>query len=126
MAQNISDLQAGFIEKQRQRLARLRAALLSAAQGSEAEEATLKEASAGGPREYEDDAQKLAALEIDGVLVVHDVERLARVERALAKINAGTYGLSDVSGQPIARERLDAVPEAICTLAEERDFENDR
>jgi DnaK suppressor protein len=124
MAQNIADLDAAFIEKQRQRLIRLRAALISAAQGSEDDEATLKQESAGGPREPEDDAQKLTALEIDGAIVVRDVERLARVDRALAKISAGTYGLSDVSGQPIARERLEALPEAICTLAEERGFEN--
>jgi len=31
----------------------------------------------------------------------------------LSKIEDGTYGLSDVSGRPIAKERLEAMPEAI-------------
>ena len=52
--------------------------------------------------------------------------RLERVERALAKIDNGTYGLSDVSGQPIPRERLEAVPEAACTLREEQEREPKR
>ena len=123
MAKVTSGLDAAFIEKQRQALSRLRAALVSAAQEGEADEATLNAESAGRPREYEEDAQKLAALELDGNLVVHNVARLARVDRALEKIKAGTYGVSDVSGQPIPRERLEAVPDAICTLAEESTFE---
>jgi len=45
--------------------------------------------------------------------------RAAAIERALAKIADGTYGLSDVTGRPIPMDRLRAVPEAICTLAEE-------
>ena len=119
MATKTSGLDAAFIEKQRQSLARLRIDLMSAAQSGEADEASVNGESAGTPREYEDDAQKLAALELDGNLVVHNVARLARVDRALEKIEDGTYGLSDVSGKPIPRERLEAVPEAICTVAEE-------
>jgi DnaK suppressor protein len=38
----------------------------------------------------------------------------------LRKIDEGTYGVSDLSGRPIPRERLEAIPEAICTLAEEK------
>lgn len=72
-----------------------------------------------GPREPEDDAQTLSALELDGQLVAHDIIRLARVERALAQIEAGTYRLSNVNGLRIRRDRLEAVPEATCTLVEE-------
>jgi len=42
------------------------------------------------------------------------------VDRALKKIEEGSYGLSDRSGKPIARERLEAVPEALYTLSEEQ------
>jgi DnaK suppressor protein len=117
-------LDAAFIEKQRRNLTDLRTALLSAAQDDEAEEASVNSASAGGPREYEDDAQRLAALELDGNLVVRERERLEQVARALKKIEEGTYGLSDLSGQPIPRERLEAIPEAIFTLAEEKSRES--
>jgi len=56
-------------------------------------------------------------------LVNRTVERLARVERALAKIDAGTYGFSDVSGEPIPKDRLNAVPEATNTLHEQENSE---
>jgi DnaK suppressor protein len=36
----------------------------------------------------------------------------------LQKIEDGTYGLSDTSGEPIPRERLEAMPEAIHTVSE--------
>jgi DnaK suppressor protein len=115
-----SGLDAIFIEKQRQVLLRLRTTLTATARSVESDEAdvkTQKEASAG---EYEDDAQALDALERDGNLVVRDIERLNRVDRALEKIEEGTYGLSDISGEPISRERLQALPEALVTLKEEQ------
>src|SRR5215469_5136864 len=113
-----------FIERQRQYLVQLRNALIAAAQDDEDEEADIKRESADSPREYEDDAQKLANLELAGNLVVRDIDRLARVERALKKLAEGTYGQSDVSGKPIPRERLEAVPEAICTFEEEDQVEH--
>src|SRR5262245_49568298 len=39
-----------------------------------------------------------------------DQERLREIEHALAKMATGRYGLSEVSGEPIAYERLLAVP----------------
>ncbi len=47
-------------------------------------------------------------------------EELAAVERAEARLAAGTYGLSVVSGKPIPDERLEAVPTAERTTEEER------
>jgi DnaK suppressor protein len=108
-----------FIEKQRRRLTRLRAALVSAADGLEIDENSVNSESKGGPAEREDDAQRLTTLEIDGILVAYDPARLNRVERALEKIAERTYGRSDASGQPIPMGRLEAIPETIYTLAEE-------
>jgi len=114
------DIDTAFVEKQRQYLLRLRASLVAAAEATESDEAEVKGERGGGAVEFEDDAQELDALERDGNLVVRDLERLARVDRALKKIAEGSYGLSDRSGKPIARERLEAVPEALCTLSEEQ------
>jgi DnaK suppressor protein len=108
-----------FIEKQYRYLIRLRAALVAAAEGLEIEETSVNTERHTGPAEREDDAQRLTMLEIDGLLVAHDAVRLARVERTLQKIAEGSYGLSDVSGKAITRARLEAFPEAVCTLAEE-------
>ena len=123
MNSNAAAIDAVFIGKQEQELLKLRAALLRAAQADEDDEGDVRAESQGGPREYEDDAQKLALLEVDGNRVVRNLNRLNLVNRALLKIAEGTYGLSDVSGRPIPRQRLEAIPEAICTLDEEQHFE---
>jgi DnaK suppressor protein len=117
-----SKLDADFVEKQKHSLMRLRASLTRSAQAAESDEAAVN-AEANMAEESEDDAQRLAALELNGNLVVRDIARLERVDRALAKIANGTYGLSEVSGKPIPRERLEAVPEAIGTLSEEESRE---
>ena len=115
-----SRLDAAFVETQRQALLRLRVTLVAATVAAESDEADLRTQRTAGAVESEDDAQGLDALERDGNLVVRDVERLERVDRALKKIEEGTYGLSDISGEPISRERLQALPEAVVTLNEER------
>jgi DnaK suppressor protein len=119
MSNAIQPLNEKFIQKQRLQLSRLRDSLKSTAEGAEKEEGAVKGANNSESREYEDAAQNLDALEKDGLLVNRSVERLARVERALNKIADGTYGFSDVSGKPIPIERLEAIPEAVNTIAEQ-------
>ena len=46
--------------------------------------------------------------------------QLEAVERAEARLAAGTYGLSIESGEPIPDERLEAIPTAERTADEER------
>ena len=46
--------------------------------------------------------------------------QLEAVERAEARLAAGTYGLSVESGQPIPDERLEVFPTAELTVEEER------
>ena len=53
-----------------------------------------------------------------------DRETLEQVVRALRRVDAGTYGLSEVSGKPIPIERLEAVPYAT-TLVDEQPLEPD-
>jgi len=108
-----------FIEKQKQHLTRLRAQILASAGRTETEEQQVNDASLGGASDRGEDAQRLNALETAGNIAVHDEQRLEQVNRALEKIAQGSYGVSDVSGKPIPRERLEAVPEATCTVAEE-------
>jgi DnaK suppressor protein len=107
------------VERQRQQLLRLRDNLLAAVRAAESDEAEVRGPSTREAAEFEDDAQRLDTLERDGHLVVRDAERLECVSRALKKIEEGTYGLSDMSGQPIPRERLEVIPEALYTQSEE-------
>jgi DnaK suppressor protein len=108
-----------FLENKRRQLMVLREQLRKTVDTDQAEEAAIKDESGLQAREYEDDAQKLAMLETEGNLLNRDIDRLARVERALHKIDEGTYGFSDVSGQPIPDARLEAMPDAINTVQEQ-------
>jgi DnaK suppressor protein len=67
-----------------------------------------------------DQASDLYENELDEGLADDLREQLAAVERAEARLAAGTYGLSVESGTPIPDERLGAVPTAERTVEEER------
>jgi DnaK suppressor protein len=110
---------ASYLDRKRQQLTALRDELRRTANAAEAAEGEIKLEAGSTPREYEDDAQRLDVLETEGHLVARDVERLARVERALAKISEGTYGFSDLSGHRIPDDRLEIMPDAILTIAEQ-------
>ena len=53
---------------------------------------------------------------------VLDRATLAEIDRALLRIEEGTYGVSEVSGKTIPMERLEAVPYAV-TLVDEARYE---
>lgn len=113
-------LSRDFIERQRQRLVALRSQLL----GNEARTRTSQRGfqldHGDEAEEEEEKAQDMALQEVDQA--VHDVDkrRLASIERALQKIAEGSYGLSDLSREPIPKSRLEATPEATLTVQEER------
>lgn len=48
---------------------------------------------------------------------------LRQVERALEKIDEGTYGLCDISGKEIPIKRLEAIPYATMTVDSQDKFE---
>ena len=58
--------------------------------------------------------------ELDAGLADDLREDLAAIDRAEARLAAGTYGLSIESGEPISDERLEALPAAERTAEEER------
>jgi DnaK suppressor protein len=64
-------------------------------------------------------ASELYQDELDEGLADDLREELAAVERAEARLAAGTYGLSIESGKPIPDERLEAIPTAERTAEEE-------
>jgi DnaK suppressor protein len=57
--------------------------------------------------------------ELDAGLADGLRDQLAALERAEARLAAGTYGLSIESGEPIPDERLEALPTAERTAEEE-------
>ena len=76
----------------------------------------------GEPADEEDPANQGSDLyqdELDEGLADDLREELTAVERAEARLAAGTYGLSIESGQPIPDDRLEARPAAERTAEEE-------
>ncbi|HEY2677969.1 MAG TPA: hypothetical protein VGI65_13450 [Steroidobacteraceae bacterium] len=113
-------LDPSFLSRQKHRLTVLRQQILQVRRGQESDQSGTNAQLSGQAREYEDDAQKLATLELEDDLSAADDERLSNIERALKKIDEGTYGLSDGSGKPIPMDRLEASPESIYTLEEQK------
>ena len=73
-----------------------------------------------------DQASDLYENELDEGLADQLREALAAVERAEARIAAGTYGLSIESGRPIPDERLEALPTAERTADEQERYDRRR
>jgi DnaK suppressor protein len=75
-----------------------------------------------GVGDIEDEASLLYDREAEIDENARDRKELAQVNRALERIERGTYGVSEVSGKPIPIERLEALPYAT-TLVDERPSE---
>ncbi|HET6174079.1 MAG TPA: TraR/DksA C4-type zinc finger protein [Gaiellales bacterium] len=65
------------------------------------------------------DSETLYQNEFDATQAADLAPQLEAVERAEARLAAGTYGLSVESGEPIPDARLEAVPTAERTVEEE-------
>ncbi|WP_434115726.1 TraR/DksA family transcriptional regulator [Paraburkholderia caffeinilytica] len=119
MSEQQGTLSDEFIAQQRKRLLALRQELLGGEENTIADERTAEEQHGDEAQEFEDEAQGMAQNEVHQAL--HDVndQRISDIERALQKIDEGTYGLSDASGDPIPKARLEVAPEAILTVEEQ-------
>nr|WP_109477207.1 conjugal transfer protein TraR [Paraburkholderia sp. C35] len=119
MSDQTGALSKDFLEQQRKRLDELQGTLLGGEENTIANDRASEEEHGSEAEEFEDAAQASAQEEIDQGLRNTNDQRISDIERALQKIADGTYGFSDLSGDPIPIERLKAVPEAILTVAEQ-------
>ena len=121
-----NELDEKFIEQQKDRLLDRKAEL-------ERMQREAQEVSRERSQEYQDtqadsgdESQYLFEREVDATLGQQFGQELKEVNRALEKIEEGTYGLSDRSGEPIAKGRLEAIPEALYTIEEQQRREGER
>ena len=108
-----------FIRQQKQKLLQLRDAVVdsmagvaqgtlrSRAEGSEASAFGMHQADAGSDAYDRDFALSLLSQEQDA---------LYEIDEALKRIEVGTYGKCEMSGKPIPRARLEAIPFARFTV----------
>jgi DnaK suppressor protein len=82
------------------------------------EAAALDDQASDIPRDFGDEGLPLTQEMNDQPVVAQLQDRLAAIDRALARIEAGTYGRSVLSGKPIPEARLEADPAAELTVEE--------
>src|ERR1700744_4273683 len=97
-----------YLDRKRRQLVQLQKQLRKTSDAAKAEEVQLQGDAVSEVREYEEEGQRLDQIERERNLLGHDIARLSRLKRALQKSDEGTYGLSDVGGEPIPEERLEA------------------
>jgi DnaK suppressor protein len=126
MATN-NELDENFIAQQRERLENLREELLRVVRGTDEDE-RIRAEQEGDFTEHDsgDMSREMFSREMDATIGEQVERRLEDIDRALQKIEEGTYGLSDVSGDPIPQGRLEAMPEAVRTVEEQQRFEWER
>jgi DnaK suppressor protein len=118
MTDRAAHLTPEFIASQKARLLEQAAQLKRNSAASSGEERELQNNSLHRSEGSGDDAQKTSLRDNDAARYEHNITRLATIDRALKKIEEGTYGLSDESGTPIPQARLEAVPASLTTVEE--------
>jgi len=73
--------------------------------------------------EAAEDAEMIGEEQVDDALAETLRAEMAAVERALKRLEEGTYGFSIESGEPIPAGRLEAIPWAERTAEEEARYE---
>ena len=110
-----------FIEEQRSLLAGEREASLRQAESLQAEAEQLAEEMEPGDTQFDEESGEGGTLNVererDLALSAQARAAVEEIDRALAKIDAGTYGTCEQCGQPIPRARLKALPYATLCVA---------
>jgi RNA polymerase-binding transcription factor DksA len=105
--------------KARELLQSERTEVASLLQGTE-KAARIDDQASDIPEDFGDAGLPLTAEANDEAVAGELRERLDAIDRALARLDAGSYGRSVLSGKPIPDERLEADPAAELTIEEAR------
>ena len=122
----MTELDEKFVAQQKQRLQDLKEELLRVRRGMEEDERQRSEEERDTQLDSGDMSQEMFTREMDATIGEQVERRLKDVDRALQKIEEGTYGICDDTGEPIPKGRLEAVPEAIRTVEAQQRYERER
>ncbi len=116
------DFDVKFLKEQRDELVARRASEVARATRLEDEATSIIEDGEMGDVQFDDEGGEgdtmVVQRDLDRVLSTQARQTILEIDAALARIEAGTYGYSEVSGMPIPRERLEAIPETTVLAAE--------
>lgn len=109
-------LNRAFVDGQKEKLETLRVELKRMISGMSEDEQDRAEEEETSQFDGGDMSQQMFTREMDATIGEQSEGRLGDVERALEKIEEGTYGVCDDTGDEIPKGRLEAIPEAIRTV----------
>jgi RNA polymerase-binding transcription factor DksA len=116
------DFDVKFLKMQRDELIARRQSELARATRLEDEATSLIEDGEMGDVQFDDEGGEgdtmVVQRDLDRVLSTQARQTIEDIDAALERIKIGTYGYSEVSGLPIPRERLEALPETTVLAAE--------
>ena len=116
------DFDVKFLKDQRDELLARRAAEVARATRLEDEATSIIEDGEMGDVQFDDEGGEgdtmVVQRDLDRVISTQARQTILEIDAALERIEQGTYGYSEVSGQPIQRERLEAIPETTVLAAE--------
>lgn len=103
-----------FLEAQRKALLEERERLLRHSEALKAEADALAADREAGDTQFDDESGEGDTLAVererDLVLSAQAQQTIAEIDHALGKIEDGSYGICEISGQSIPKERLKAIP----------------
>lgn len=106
----------------KKRLEELRAHVLRAIEGTK-KEVTEPDAAKGYSQHSADEGTDDFVKNINLEVTNKEFGLLRQIDRALEKIEDGTYGVCDISGEEIPMKRLEAIPYATMTVKAQEKFE---
>jgi RNA polymerase-binding transcription factor DksA len=116
------DFDIKFLKAQRDELIARRQAELARATRLEDEATSIIEDGEMGDVQFDDEGGEgdtmVVQRDLDRLLSTQARQTILDIDAALARIEVGTYGYSSISGMPIPRERLEAIPETTVLAAE--------
>lgn len=110
------------IEKYKERLIEMRRELVDTLEEN-SREVKSPEESKGYSQHQADEGTDDFNRRIHIQLNAEETNTLKQIDRALEKIEENTYGTCDVTGKPINKKRLDAIPYAIMTVEAREELE---
>lgn len=115
-------LKPNEIAEFKKRLVTLRAQIIAAVEGAK-KEVTSPDESKGYSQHSADEGTDDFVKQINLEVTNKEFGLLRQIDRSLEKIEEGTYGICDISGEEIPYKRLEAIPYATMTVKSQEKFE---
>lgn len=120
----MSELDREFVEHQRVRLESLKTELQEMRGGLRDDQKNRAEEEEDlSQNDSGDMSHSLHTRQVDATVEAQIDQRLTQVDRALQKVEEGTYGVCDDTGEEISRKRLEFIPEATRTVEAQKEHD---